>query len=192
MVKLVDTRDLKSLGLRPCGFDPRSGHHCPLTGSDLLSPFWKSRHVIVLNLRCAQGHEFEGWFGSSDDFTRQQAAGHVDCPVCGDGEVQRLPSAPAVHTGRGAAVPRTPSAAGKPAAPPDTAHAVAMAVAHLRQMASKAEDVGTRFPDEARRIHYGDAPERTIRGQASGEELAELIDEGVSVLPVPPDKDDLH
>jgi len=69
---------------------------------------------------------------------------------------------------------------------------VAQFVSHLREAASKAEDVGASFAQEARKIHYGDAPDRSIRGQASGDEIGDLIDEGINVLPVLPDKEDLH
>ena len=62
----------------------------------------------------------------------------------------------------------------------------------LRKAASQSEDVGERFPDEARRIHYGDAEQRAIRGKARQDELIELMEEGIPILPVPPDKDDLH
>lgn len=138
--------------------------------------------MIVLNLQCDASHPFEGWFASSDAFASQQERGLVECPVCGSTLIHRTPSAPYVARGK-------PS----PAQPPHDPRAmVAQFVSHLREAASKAEDVGASFAQEARKIHYGDAPDRSIRGQASGDEIGELIDEGINVLPVLPDKEDLH
>ncbi|TVO53330.1 DUF1178 family protein [Denitromonas halophila] len=140
--------------------------------------------MIVLNLRCSNGHGFEGWFGSSDAFEAQRAAGQINCPVCASADIRRLPSAPYVQTGA-----PSPKGGDTPARIDDTA---ARAVAGLRQLAQKAEDVGKAFPAEVRRIHQGDAPDRSIRGQASIEEVAELLDEGIGVLPIPVPKEDLH
>ncbi len=140
--------------------------------------------MIVLNLRCANDHAFEGWFASSDAFDVQKAEGRIDCPVCACSEITRLPSAPYVRTGAAAPANQlTPSR---------TEDAAALAVASLRQLAQKAEDVGKAFPAEVRRIHHGDAPDRSIRGQASIDEVAELLDEGIGVLPIPAPKEDLH
>ncbi|KAA3653715.1 MAG: DUF1178 family protein [Proteobacteria bacterium] len=139
--------------------------------------------MIVLNLRCCNGHDFEGWFASSDAFDKQLGAGQIDCPHCNSHDIQRLPSAPYVRTGHPSPSPSVESPPG---------HAAALAMARLRQQALKAEDVGAAFPVEVRRIHHGDAPDRSIRGQASLNDVAELLDEGISVLPVPPAKEDLH
>lgn len=138
--------------------------------------------MIVLNLQCGSSHTFEGWFASSEAFTEQLEHGLIECPVCGSKDVHRTPSAPYVARSR----PATATAKADPQA------VIAQFISHLRDAAGKAEDVGHGFADEARKIHYGDAPERSIRGQASGEEIGELIDEGISILPVPPDKEDLH
>ncbi|HQU88172.1 MAG TPA: DUF1178 family protein [Denitromonas sp.] len=140
--------------------------------------------MIVLNLRCGNGHAFEGWFASSDAFETQQAERKIDCPVCASSDINRLPSAPYVRTGTAA-----PTPGATPSRSDDTA---ALAVASLRQLAQKAEDVGKAFPAEVRRIHQGDAPDRSIRGQASIEEVAALLDEGIGVLPIPAAKEDLH
>jgi hypothetical protein len=139
--------------------------------------------LIVLNLECSQQHAFEGWFASSDAFEQQCADGLVTCPVCGDTQVRRTPSAPYVRSSAPSPAPKNPQAG---------AARLAEFIEQLRHAASGAEDVGKAFADEARKIHYGDAPERSIRGQASREDVSELIDEGISVLPVPPAKDDLH
>ncbi|MBT0961407.1 DUF1178 family protein [Denitromonas iodatirespirans] len=141
--------------------------------------------MIVLNLCCENGHAFEGWFASSDAFDAQHSAGQVDCPVCGSASISRLPSAPYVRTGAPA---RPPATAPFPSGP-STAAAL---VAKVRELARQAEDVGKAFPAEVRRIHQGDAPERAIRGQATLDDVVELLDEGIAVLPVPPAKEDLH
>ncbi len=139
--------------------------------------------MIVLNLQCSQTHAFEGWFASSDAFESQQANGHVECPICGCTAIRRTPSAPHVHS-------RTPTT--DVAATDPMQVQLARFVSALREASGKAEDVGDAFASEARKIHYGDAPERSIRGMASGDDVASLLDEGISVLPVPVAKKDLH
>jgi hypothetical protein len=135
--------------------------------------------VIVLNLICGSGHRFEAWFASADAFDDQVLLGLVACPHCHDTEVSRLPSAP--HVRRTA--PDT-------AADPDNA---ALTARVLARMAAEAEDVGMRFPDEARRIHYREADARSIRGQASIADTLELLEEGIPVLPLPsPGKKSTH
>ncbi len=144
--------------------------------------------MIVLDLSCTNAHRFEGWFASSADFESQLAGGLVACPSCGDTRVQRLPSAPYVLT-RSAPAPKPPAASDTSrAAPALPSQVVAQVVGALREMARKAEDVGDRLAEEARRIHYGDAEARDIRGAASRDDIAELLDEGIVVLPVPPDE----
>jgi hypothetical protein len=136
----------------------------------------------VLNLRCAQDHRFEGWFGSDDDFRTQGERGLVACPICNDKAISRLPSAPRlnVSTQRGEA--GTPTA-GEIA----EARAQGRWLQAVRELINKTEDVGDRFPEEARRIHYGEAKERGIRGHASTEDADALREEGIEVvtLPVP-------
>jgi hypothetical protein len=150
----------------------------------------------VLNLRCGQDHVFEGWFGSEQDFQDQSARGVVQCPLCGDPAITRLPSAPRLNLS-GARADVAPSASPKSAtspAPPSRPEASSagepgalqalwmQAVAHVLK---NTEDVGERFPEEARRMHYGEAEPRGIRGQASAEQRAELADEGIEVVPLP-------
>jgi hypothetical protein len=139
--------------------------------------------MIVLDLRCPQDHRFEGWFGSTEAFEEQCARGLVSCPSCGSSDVERLPSAPYVQTRQ--------APTKSPAASPVPAGAKALAIAALRRLSREAEDVGDRFPEEARRMHYGHSEARSIRGDASRDEVGELLDEGIMVLPVPPDED-LH
>lgn len=140
--------------------------------------------LIVIDLQCEDGHTFEGWFASSDAFEEQLAQGLVTCPSCGNGRVRRRPSAPYVQTRRSADPPLSPNPAAVEAL-------TQQLLAHLRHTARGLEDVGERFAEEARRIHYGDAESRGIKGRADGEELHDLLDEGILVLPVPPDED-LH
>lgn len=135
----------------------------------------------VLNLRCGQEHRFEGWFASDDDFMAQGEKRLVACPLCGDKTIVRLPSAPRLNvaTGRG------------DAAVPPSAHEIAQARAQgrwlraMRDAIASTEDVGDRFPEEARRIHYGEAQERGIRGRASAQDAEALRDEGIDVVTVP-------
>lgn len=144
----------------------------------------------VLNLRCAHDHAFEGWFASEADFVDQNARGVVECPMCGNQQVTRLPSAPRLNLS-GAREPAMPSAP-PPSAPvpatvaePSHAQLQTMWLQAVQQVLKTTEDVGERFPEEARRIHYGETEHRGIRGQASVEERAALAEEGIEVMPLP-------
>lgn len=134
----------------------------------------------VLNLRCANGHGFEGWFASDDDFMDQNGRGLIECPLCSDRVVTRLPSAPRLNLS-GAREPAAPAPA-KDGAAVDLQAAWLQAVQH---MLANTEDVGERFADEARRIHYGETAHRGIRGEASPEERQALTEEGIEVLSIP-------
>ncbi len=136
----------------------------------------------VLNLRCANGHGFEGWFGSVDDFLDQNGRGLVECPLCADRAIVRLPSAPRLNIS-GAIEPAAP----KPAETAATGlpELQTLWLKTVQQVLRRTEDVGERFPEEARRIHYGEIPHRGIRGHASPEERAALADEGIEVVPLP-------
>jgi hypothetical protein len=133
----------------------------------------------VLNLQCAHRHSFEGWFASEDDFQDQLGRGLVDCPLCGDTAIVKLLSAPRLNLGAGRAEPKQEVMA----APDATLQAAWMKM--VRHVLASTEDVGERFAEEARRIHYGEAQERGIRGQASPQETEALVEEGISVLPLP-------
>lgn len=139
----------------------------------------------VLDLRCASGHRFEGWFASDEDLQSQTERGLMECPVCADKAITRLPSAPRLNVS-GA---REPSAAAqKPAATGDAPIEMTMQAAWLRavqHVMSQTENVGERFAEEARRIHYGEADDRAIRGQATPDEAQELRDEGIEVMSLP-------
>lgn len=131
----------------------------------------------VLNLRCANGHGFEGWFASEDDYMEQNGRGAVACPLCTDQVISRMPSAPRLNLS-GAREPQAQAQA----QPVDLQATWLQAV---RELIAKTEDVGERFATEARRIHYGEAAERGIRGQATAAERAALQDEGIETLSVP-------
>jgi hypothetical protein len=135
----------------------------------------------VLNLQCRHGHAFEGWFASEDDYRSQQERGLVACPLCSDTEISKLPTAPRLNLSgaKEAATGSQPVAAGP------TAAAQALWLQALRHVVENTEDVGERFAEEARRIHYGEADARNIRGQASHEETQALHDEGIEVVPLP-------
>lgn len=138
--------------------------------------------MIVLNLKCASDHAFEGWFASSEAFDEQLVRHLVACPICATTEVVRLPSGPRIKRSAEVATERQPVMS-MPAE-------LVKAFAH---MVAQAENVDERFPEEARRIHYGEAPARSIRGKASQEETEELMEEGIMVMPVPfPAKEDTH
>jgi len=166
----------------------------------------------VLNLQCGQQHSFEGWFGSEDDFKTQLQRGLVECPMCADKSVVKMPSAPRLNFGGHA--PPSPGAApdqantatsSSPAAAvsdsqlptglstgmeqlaqsgPSPEHQAAFLNA-VRHVLANTEDVGDRFANQARAMHYGDAEPRSIRGQATQREAVELIEEGIDVMALP-------
>ena len=165
----------------------------------------------VLDLQCAQQHVFEGWFGSEDDFQRQLSRGLVQCPLCGDADIVKRLSAPRLNLGsareRSAGIAQeqsreesqepardtSPDGSREEAAPTrqdlvagpqvDPAFAAAwMAIA--KRIIANTDDVGDKFAEEARKIHYGEIKERSIRGKASADETRALLDEGIAVLPM--------
>ncbi|VTU30294.1 hypothetical protein H4CHR_02578 [Variovorax sp. PBS-H4] len=138
----------------------------------------------VLNLQCAHGHGFEGWFASNDDFDTQLASGLVSCPMCGDTAIVKLLTAPRLNLGS----PKPPAEAAPVPVAAQNDSPEARLMRAVREVIAKTEDVGDRFAAEARKMHYGEAEERGIRGQATREEARDLIEEGISVfsLPLPP------
>jgi hypothetical protein len=138
--------------------------------------------MIVFDLTCAHGHRFEGWFASADDFERQAKAVMVRCPVCDDASVVRVPSAK-VHVGR--ATVDTPRATEEPEAETVSGLPVEL-IRKLREIVRNTENVGRRFPDEARKIHYEEVPPRPIRGQASKDDAEALREEGIDFASLPP------
>ena len=142
----------------------------------------------VLDLRCAQDHRFEGWFASEEDAQTQISRDLVQCPVCGDHAVNRLPSAPRLNlsgaTARQAPTqPRTGNA-GDAQAQQMMQALQAQYLKAVRQVLAQTEDVGERFVEEARRMHYQEAPERGIRGSATAEDVQALADEGIDAFPL--------
>ncbi|MDR3099379.1 MAG: DUF1178 family protein [Paraburkholderia sp.] len=142
----------------------------------------------VLDLQCPDGHRFEGWFASVDDFESQLSRELVECPMCSATNVSRVPSAPRLNLS-GASEAQSASAAGHASQGGQTAQAAAQWQAHamraMREVLEKTENVGDRFVEEARRIHYNEAPARNIRGVASAEDAQALVEEGIDVMPLP-------
>jgi hypothetical protein len=141
--------------------------------------------MIIFELTCGQRHRFEGWFGSSEDFARQSESQMVRCPVCDDAEVVRVPSAK-VRVGSDSTT--TPAASVSVATAPTQQSVAGLpieVIAKLREIVRNTENVGPRFPEEARKIHYDEAPARAIRGQASKEESEALAEEGIDVATLP-------
>jgi len=135
----------------------------------------------VLNLQCAKGHGFEGWFASHEAFESQLANGLVECPICGDTAVTKLLAAPRLNLGGGRSEEPAKAESAERSLEGRWLRAVREVMAHT-------EDVGDRFADEARKMHYGEAEERGIRGQATPEQARTLAEEGIPVfsLPLPP------
>jgi hypothetical protein len=150
----------------------------------------------VLDLQCPHGHRFEGWFASVDEFESQLSRKLVECPVCAATAVSRVPSAPRLNLS-GATSPdesgagRRASAggevqAGAPAAQVERMREIeARAMRALRELVENTENVGDRFAEEARRIHYNEAPARNIRGVATPDDARSLVEEGIDVMAVP-------
>ena len=141
--------------------------------------------MIVYDLSCENTHRFEGWFSSADDFNAQVEAEEISCPVCGSVSISKQLSAPYVNTG---------SASGKEQElQNETPAANAVAGGDLQQLHRKfvefvmknSENVGKNFPEEARAIHYQEKPRRSIRGQASSDDIEALREEGIDVCPLP-------
>ncbi len=152
--------------------------------------------MIRYALRCVRGHEFESWFQSGAVFDAQARAGLIACPLCRATDVSKAIMAPAVAS-------RVSSELAEPAPKSKPQTAVALVSRHDLQMRAMidafrkrvfetAEDVGTRFVEEARKIHDGLVPERAIHGQAKYEDARALVEDGVSVLPIPPALDDFN
>lgn len=142
----------------------------------------------VLNLQCANQHEFEGWFGSEEDYTSQLERGLVSCPMCGDVHIEKKLSAPRLNlrASRQDAPQATAAVAmSNHGAQPDLVAMQARILQALREVMANTEDVGERFADEARAMHHGEVEHRQIRGQASPQEALELMEEGIEVIALP-------
>ncbi|MHA1559469.1 MAG: DUF1178 family protein [Alphaproteobacteria bacterium] len=154
--------------------------------------------MIRYGLACDQGHRFDAWFGRSDDFDTQAATGLLSCPHCGSSEISKALMAPSVQTsGRRGKANSTPVPVSTDATKTDVtgqvsagvdpglAKAIELVRELGREIRKKSDDVGRRFPEEARKIHYGEVGPRAIVGEATAAEARELIEEGISFQPLP-------
>ncbi|HEX4842107.1 MAG TPA: DUF1178 family protein [Limnobacter sp.] len=153
--------------------------------------------IIIYDLECEYAHRFEGWFRSSEDFDGQRERKLLTCPECGTSAIRKVPSKinigqnrspdprPAGESANSKPVPTAPAVTSKGHAM-EVATAFVMARQALAALINHSEDVGDRFAEEARKIHYEEAPVRAIRGQASLEEFEELRDEGIEIFALPP------
>jgi hypothetical protein len=138
--------------------------------------------LIVYALQCSEGHDFEGWFRDSAAFDEQEADGKLVCPVCDAHSVSKVPMAPAL---KGAPVERNSA--------PEEIRKMRRFMTGLRKYVEQNADyVDPKFPEEARKIHYGETEERQIYGEASLNEARELIEEGIDVAPLPPDLEEAN
>jgi hypothetical protein len=158
--------------------------------------------MIRYNLRCERGHAFESWFQSSSAYESQEKRQLVNCPACGSAKVERAIMAPQIVSKKGRESVE-PAPAPAPAASTDVAAPTStpLMMAQERELRAKlkelrdhivknADNVGERFPNEARKMHYGDIEHRPIYGEASPDEARSLIEEGVEVSPLPVLPDD--
>ena len=132
--------------------------------------------MIVYELACTNEHRFEGWFASADDYARQRETSLLRCPMCDDAAIERRPSAN-VQVGRAL----VPAAERKDAVVGGEADAMKL----LRRLIEQTHNVGAAFPEEARKIHYEEVPQRAIRGQATREEADALREEGIDFMALP-------
>ena len=153
----------------------------------------------VYNLACSLSHSFEGWFRSEEDFLTQHQKHILSCPVCESTEITRMPSAPYLGSKKSGEEVSPDSNISKEASsiPQDTMHLTspqkqelqekmqATVLKVMREIMSNTEDVGESFAEEARKIHYKESPQRSIRGTATVDEAAELIEEGIEVFSLP-------
>lgn len=145
----------------------------------------------VFNLACEHDHGFEGWFGSAGDYDSQLAGGLLECPVCASRSIRKMPAAPRLNLSGATEKPAAGTAvagrggSAQVSGAPDPRGMQARFMQMARELIANTEDVGERFAEEARRIHYNESPERGIRGVASADEARELADEGIDVFAFP-------
>jgi hypothetical protein len=146
----------------------------------------KSMTVKVFDLLCANDHRFEGWFASGADYEQQRSQGYIACPMCGDSQVVKVPAASYVNTRvSDRSVKSEPDDAAPPARTQYANFRSSILAKVVEYVVKNTEDVGREFPEEARKIHYGESPERKIRGTASAQEVGELREEGIEVVALP-------
>ena len=145
--------------------------------------------MIVFDLSCANGHRFEGWFGSSDDYAGQQARGLVCCPQCGSAAVAKAPMAPAVPRKGNRQAPAPTAPTKQPMArgpmPPEVVEALGKLAEAQARALKDSRWVGDAFAEQTRAMHYGERDTESIHGQASFEEAQALFEEGIPVAPLP-------
>jgi hypothetical protein len=154
--------------------------------------------MIRYNLRCERGHAFESWFQSSSAYEAQEKRKLVNCPICGSAKVERAIMAPQIVSKKGrdstAPAPAVTTGVSAPASTPLMMAPERELRAKLKELrdhiVKNADNVGERFPNEARKMHYGDIEHRPIYGEASPDEARSLIEEGVEVSPLPVLPDD--
>jgi hypothetical protein len=147
----------------------------------------------VLNLQCDTQHPFEGWFSDEADYQQQLKRRLLRCPMCDSDKIIKLPSAPRLNLSGASASTEAESVHSSHAASESPTELMSLPQAQLqkammqamRQMMSNTKDVGERFAEEARRMHYGEAPHEAIRGRASREEAEALHDEGIEFMAMP-------
>ncbi len=141
----------------------------------------------VLDLKCLHEHRFEGWFASVEEFESQLSRKLVACPVCSATDVSRMPSAPRLNltSSRGDVQVQQAKAATEEQPQPDAQALQARVLQFMRELIEKTENVGENFAEEARRIHYNEAPARSIRGVTTPEDAHTLLEEGIEVMPLP-------
>lgn len=145
--------------------------------------------MIVFDLKCRKNHVFEAYFADTAAYEAQAKGGEVACPVCGDSRVAKAPMAPNIASGRGERK-RGREAGGAPRprmgeADRKRGEIVGRLRALRAEIEKTSEHVGERFPEEARKIHYGEAEPRSIHGDADRKEAEALRDEGIDVKVVP-------
>lgn len=149
--------------------------------------------MIKYQLKCPVNHEFEGWFRNSGDYDEQAENGLLECPVCGSEDVVKAIMAPAIAKKRSSADGAAGPIPSDPARRAEIRKDIMAAAERARAYVEKNFDyVGDNFPEEARKIHYGETEERGIYGEATGKDVEDLIEEGVSVAPLPQQKKPLE
>lgn len=138
----------------------------------------------VLDLQCDAKHVFEGWFTSEEDYLSQVKRALVHCPVCGNNDVSKRLSAPRLNLGASDAQQLVNTHSVAPVASDPVKVLQQQWLMACREIVANTVDVGSGFAEEARKIHYGEAPERAIRGHATTQETHSLLDEGIAVMPM--------
>jgi hypothetical protein len=146
--------------------------------------------MIKYALACEQAHEFESWFPTSDAFEAQRKRGLVTCPFCDSAKVEKQIMAPSLTRGEKAVAPAPPEPQPVAALSEKDRELRAMVRALREHVMASAENVGRGFAEEARRMHYGETEQRSIYGEANGEEARALLEEGIEVMPLPIVPDD--